>query len=250
MHELEGKTLLLTGASRGIGKALALELARENVNLVINARSAGPLGETREACLERGVMAEDIVGDAAEAKTVAAMVEKAKSMGGIHGFIHAAGVLQPGPTIWELEEHDFQTVFQANVHAAFVMIRHCLPVLLEQGHGLAVFFGSGAAEKIQPGIAAYCAAKAAEEHLARQLAAEAPQITTFVYRPGIVETRMQAQGRQASGGAADDLQKVFKSWKEKGLLISPEESAKALVRLFASDSRRLHGRIWDVRELE
>ncbi|MFN2268389.1 MAG: SDR family NAD(P)-dependent oxidoreductase [Desulfonatronovibrio sp.] len=249
MHELAGKTLILSGASRGIGKALALELAREKVNLVINARSEGPLRETRDECLELGISVEYIVGDASKTRTVMAMAEKAQSMDDFFGFIHAAGVLYPGPYIWEIEEHDFQTVFQANVYAAFLLIQQCVPLLLKQEQGLAVFFGSGAAEKIQPGIAAYCSAKAAEEHLARQLAVEAPQITTFVYRPGIVETRMQEQARQASGGAADEVKRVFKSWKEKDMLMSPEESATALVRLLSSEPGRLHGETWDVRDL-
>jgi NAD(P)-dependent dehydrogenase (short-subunit alcohol dehydrogenase family) len=250
MHELEGKTLLLSGASRGIGKALALELARAKINLVINARSEGPLRETLDACLELGISAEYIAGDASKTKTVRAMVEKARSMGNFFGFIHAAGVLYPGPYIWEIEEHDFQTVFQANVYAAFLMIQHCVPILLKQEQGLAIFFGSGAAEKTQPGIAAYCSAKAAEEHLARQLAAEAPQITTFAYRPGIVETRMQKQARESRGGAAEEVKKVFKSWKKKGMLISPEESAFALVNLMSSDLQKLQGKVWDVRDLK
>jgi NAD(P)-dependent dehydrogenase (short-subunit alcohol dehydrogenase family) len=250
VHDLEGKTLLVTGASRGIGKALALELAREKVNLILNARGEEPLRETHDACLQLGISAEYVAGDAADVETVAAMVEKARDMGNFYGFIHAAGVLHPGPNIWEMEEHDFRTVFQANVHAAFVLIQQCVPLLLEQEQGVAVFFGSGAAEKNQPGIAAYCAAKAAEEHLARQLAAEAPGITSLVYRPGIVETQMQAQARQSTGGAAQELRKVFKEWKEKGMLISPEESATALVRLLSSDSGQLHGGTWDVRNLK
>lgn len=250
MHELAGKTLILSGASRGIGKALALKLAREKVNLVINARSEGPLRETRDECVELGISAEYIVGDASKTKIAMAMAEKAQSMGDFFGFIHAAGVLYPGPYIWEIEEHDFQAVFQANVYAAFLMTQQCIPILLEQKQGLAVFFGSGAAEKTQPGIAAYCSAKAAEEHMARQLAAEAPQITTFVYRPGIVETRMQEQARESRGGAAREVQEIFRSWKDKGMLISPEESASALVNLMSSDMKRLHGKVWDVRDLK
>ncbi len=249
MHELQGKTLLLSGASMGIGKALALKLAREKVNLVINARSEDPLRETWEQCLDAGISAEYVTGDVSKSRTVETMVEKGQAMGNFFGFIHAAGVLHPGPYIWELDEHDFQTIFQANVYAAFLLVRLCIPVLLKQKQGLAVFFGSGAAEKTQPGIAAYCAAKAAEEHLANQLAAEAPEITTFVYRPGIVETRMQKQARESKGGAAREVQKVFRSWKEKGMLISPEESASALVDLMSSGLQRLHAGVWDVRSL-
>ncbi|SMP44709.1 Short-chain dehydrogenase [Desulfonatronum zhilinae] len=253
MHELHGKTLLLTGASMGIGRALAVALAKEGVNLVINARSTDPLRETRELCAGRGgeskAVVEVVAGDASKAETVAAMVGAARKIGYFQGFIHAAGILHPGPYVWELSDTDFLTVFQANVMAAHQLIRGCLPLLLKQGEGLAVFFGSGAAEKTQPGIAAYCAAKAAEEHLARQLAAEAPTITTFVYRPGIVETRMQAQARESEGGAASQLQSVFRPWKEEGRLMTPEQSAAGLVRLLAGNPRRLHGRTWDVRDL-
>lgn len=253
MHALHGKTLLLTGASMGIGRALALTLAGEGVNLVINARSGDMLRETRNLCTGRGgepkAVVEIVVGDASEAGTVADMIQAAQKIGNFQGFIHAAGILHPGPYIWELSQDDFLAVFQANVLVAHQLIRGCLPLLLKQASGLAVFFGSGAAEKTQPGIAAYCAAKAAEEHLARQLAAEAPEITALVYRPGIVETRMQTQARESKGGAAAQLQAVFRPWKEQGQLMTPEQSAAGLVGLLAANPRRLHGKTWDVRDL-
>lgn len=248
-HALHGKTVLVTGASMGIGRALAVALAGEGVNLVINARGQEQLFETRRLCAGQGARIKCVPGDASRASTVSAMVRKAEAMGDFFGFIHAAGVLHPGPNLWEIGRRDFDTVFQSNVTAGFQLVRACAPVLLRRGKGLAVFFGSGAAEKTQPGIAAYCAAKAAEEHLARQLAAEAPQITTLVYRPGVVETRMQVQARESEGGAARQLQEVFRSWKEQGLLLTPEQAAMGLVRLLSSDLRRLHGRTWDVREM-
>lgn len=252
-HAFHGKTLLLTGASMGIGRALAVALAENGVNLVINARSADLLRETRELCTGAvggtGVVVKDVPGDASSAETVQAMLETARKLGRLDGFIHAAGILHPGPYVWELATDDFLAVFRANVLVAHQLIRGCLPVLLEQGGGLAVFFGSGAAEKTQPGIAAYCAAKAAEEHLARQLAAEAPEILSLVYRPGIVETRMQSQARESQGGAAQQLQDVFRPWKEQGQLMTPEESAAGLVRLLAVEPARLHGKTWDVRDL-
>ncbi|GAB6059630.1 SDR family NAD(P)-dependent oxidoreductase [Desulfonatronum parangueonense] len=248
-HALHGKTLLVTGASMGIGRALAVALAGEGINLVINARSADRLRETREMCAGSGAVVEDVVGDASSSETVDAMVAKSGDIGGLWGFIHAAGLLHPGPNAWELAEKDFQAVFQANVIAAYQLIRGCMPLLLRQGEGLAVFFGSGAAVKTQPGIAAYCAAKAAEEHLARQLAAEAPQIISLVYRPGVVETRMQSQARESEGGAARQLQKVFRSFQEQGQLITPEESAAGLVRLLSANLQRLQGGTWDVRDM-
>lgn len=249
MHALQGKTLLLTGASMGIGRALAVDLARAGVNLVLNARTEHHLQQTQAMCLDFGVQAQYVAGDAAKTATMTAMVRKAEAMGALFGFIHAAGVLHPGPYLWELNKRDFEAVFQANVTAAFLLIRACVPRLNQHGRGLAVFFGSGASEKTQPGIAAYCAAKAAEEHLARQLGAEAPHIATLVYRPGVVETRMQVQARAAQGGAGQQLRKVFTDWKKQGLLYTPEQSAAGLVRLLDGDLRRLHGKTWDVRNL-
>jgi len=135
----------------------------------------------------------------------------------------------------------------ASVNAAHQLIRHAVPLLLWRGQGLAVFFGSGAADRPQPGIGAYCAAKAAEEHLARQLAAEAPPITTIIWRPGIVETRMQIDARKAEGGGAKQLKEVFRPWKEKGLLMPPEESANGLVEFLLGDPRKHHGKVVDIR---
>ncbi len=233
----------------GIGRALASALAREGVNLVLNARSEAPLREAYKECIALGVSVDFVAGNAAEPETIDQMTAKAASMGGLFGFIHAAGLLYPGAFLWELPVRDFQAIFHVNVDAAHQLIRACIPRLLPQGSGLAVFFGSGAAEKTQPGIAAYCAAKAAEEHLARQLAAEAPQITTFVYRPGIVETRMQVQARQCRGGAADLVRKTFEPWKENGMLLTPEASAAGLISILSSDWKHLHGKTWDVRAL-
>ncbi len=249
MQPFEGKTLLLTGASMGIGRALAMELSRRKVNLVINARSGDLLHQTRELCANSGALVTCVAGDAAKSETVAAMLLEAEKIGHFTGFIHAAGVLHPGPYLWELEPHAFETVLQASLTAAYQLIRACMPRLLQQQQGLAVFFGSGAAEKAQPGIAAYCAAKAAEEHLARQLAAEAPTITTFVYRPGIVETRMQAQAREAHGGGAPHLHRVFRPWHEAGMLLTPAQAAAGLIQLLSADIRRWHGQTMDVRDL-
>lgn len=248
MTSLRNKTLVLTGASMGIGAALALQLADEGVNLVLGARSEEKLTATRDACRDRGVRAECIAGDVSSSNVAQELVQIAHEMGGFHGFIHAAGVLAPGPAIWELTKTKFREVMDASVCAGHQLIRHATPLLLESG-GLAVFFGSGAAERAQPGIGAYCAAKAAEEHLARQLAAEAPNITTVIWRPGIVETRMQEDARNAKGGSADQLKAVFKPWKEDGLLMTPEESARGLIDFLKGDPARYHGTVVDIRDL-
>ncbi|NAV73955.1 SDR family NAD(P)-dependent oxidoreductase, partial [Salmonella sp. zj-f60] len=87
--------------------------------------------------------------------------------------------------------------------------------------GVAVFLGSGAAEHHIPGMGIYGVAKAAEEYLARQLALEVPEVTCFIYRPGIVETDMQRQLREAEGGGATALRPLFQGYKAQGRVLSP-----------------------------
>jgi len=108
---------------------------------------------------------------------------------------------------------------------------------------LAVFFGSYAAEGHHPGIGAYNIAKAAEEHLARQLAQEAPQIVSFIFRPGATETRMQKQAREAAGGVAKAVHRTFRGYHEAGLLDTPADAARRLMHLLLNNPRRHHGRI-------
>lgn len=236
------KTLILTGASRGIGRALALELARAGYHLVLNARSEGPLKAVLEEVRALGAQAEMVAGSAGKREVAEALVERAKALGGFYGYIHNAGVLHPGPFLFELAEGLFLEVLEANLIAGYQLARFAYPHLLAQGEGLAVYVGSGAAESNLPGIGAYAVAKAAEEHLARQLAAEAPEVACFIYRPGVVETEMQRAAREAQGGAAPVLQRVFRGYKEEGRLLTPEEAAKALVRLLPR-ARSFHGRI-------
>lgn len=237
----ENQVVALSGASLGIGRALALQLAGRGANLVLNARAESPLNGVAENCRAQGAANVAVVpgniGDLAVAQAVA---QAGQEFGGVTQVIHAAGVLAPGPTVAELPEADFRAVVDASLTGTYALWRACQPDLKKNSGGFVVF-GSGAADIAQPGIGAYCAAKAAEEHLARQLAAEEPGVTTFVYRPGIVETRMQAQARESQGGAAEQVRAVFKPWREQGKLLTPEHSAAYVLRLLENSPRDVHG---------
>jgi len=241
--DLRGKTLIVTGASRGIGRALALELAQNGVNLVLNARSEALLEEVATAARGKSVHALTVVGDAALASNAREMVKAAVGIGEFVGFIHNAGTAHPGPFLYELPEAMFENVWRSNVLAGYQIARFSYPKLRRRKSSLAIFFGSGAAEMNVEGIGAYCLSKAAEEHLARQLAAEAPGITCFVYRPGAVETEMQKGAREAKGSGAKVLHHVFGELKEHGTLLTPETTARALVQIIQRDPRRFHGKI-------
>lgn len=241
MSKITGKTLIITGASLGIGRALSLELAREGANLVLNARGVDHLRETAEECMKAGVKVEWVAGSAASEQIAARLVDKAVGTGNFYGFIHAAGVLHPGPFVWELPGERFRQIFEASVEGGFQVAKAAFPRLPDGG--VAVFFGSGAAEIAVPGLGAYCAAKAAEEHMARQLAAEAPWITTIIFRPGVVDTRMTRGAANAEGGAAENLREHFSGYAERGELLAPEVPARALTAILKGPPRRFHGKV-------
>jgi NAD(P)-dependent dehydrogenase (short-subunit alcohol dehydrogenase family) len=183
-----------------------------------------------------------VVGDASFASNAQKMVQAAIGIGEFVGFIHDAGTLHPGPLLYELPEAAFEDVWRSHVLAGYQIARFSYPELRRRKSGLAVFFGSGAAEMNVEGIGAYCLSKAAEEHLAKQLAAEAPEITCFVYRPGAVETAMQKAARGAKGSGAKVVRRMFGELKERGLQ-TPETAARALVQIIQRDPRRFHGKI-------
>jgi len=241
--DLKGKTLIVTGASRGIGGALASELAQNGVNLVLNARSEAPLEEVATAARAKGVNTLTVVGDAALASNAREMVKAAVGIGEFVGFIHNAGTAHPGPFLYELPEAMFENVWRSNVLAGYQLAYFSYPELRRKKGSLAVFFGSGAAERNVEGTGAYCLSKAAEEHLARQLAVEAPEITCFVYRPGAVDTELQKGVREAKGSGAKVLHRLFGELKERGTLLTPEAAARALMQILQRDPRHFHGKI-------
>jgi NAD(P)-dependent dehydrogenase (short-subunit alcohol dehydrogenase family) len=243
MTQIAGKTLVITGASGGIGAALALALADERVGLVLNARGPAALEKVAEQCSAKGAPVDFAAGSAASSKVADALVEKAIGIGAFYGFIHVAGVLHPGPVVWDLSGDEFNDMFEASVTATFQMARAAFPHLIEAGEGIAVFFGSGAAERIVPGMGAYCAAKAAEEHLARHFAAEAPQITSLVFRPGLVDTPMLRSALNARGSAAKGLREEFFARQRNGEILAPEVPVRALISILKNNPRRFHGKI-------
>lgn len=246
MAGLSGKTLIITGGSTGIGRALALALAGEGVNLVLNARSPGPLEAAAAECRKHGVRVECEAGSAASEEIAEKLVKRAVELGNFTGFIQVAGVLNPGPHLWELTDKGFNDIFEASVGASFQVAKAAFPHLRKGG--FAVFFGSGAAEMALPGLGAYCAAKAAEEHLARQLAAEAPWITVFSFRPGVVDTRMIRAVSNAEGGAGEEVRKQFQGYIDRGEILPPEVPARALISILRNNPGRFHGKIANWRD--
>jgi NAD(P)-dependent dehydrogenase (short-subunit alcohol dehydrogenase family) len=186
------RTALVTGASRGLGRALAERLATDGWNLVVDARDPARLDAARVAVDASGpgtVVA--LPGDVGDPVHVAALVGAAAGQGRFELVVNNAGALGPSPLppVASLRSPDLEHLFRTNVVAPLQIIQAALPHL-RAGHGAIVNVTSDAAVEGYEGWGAYGASKAALEQLSRVLAAEEPQVRTYWVDPGDMRTKM------------------------------------------------------------
>jgi NAD(P)-dependent dehydrogenase (short-subunit alcohol dehydrogenase family) len=186
------RTALITGASRGFGRALAERLATDGWTLVVDARDAQALEEARRAIDAAGdgrVVA--LPGDIDDPVHVTALVGAAVGQGCFELLVNNAGTLGPHPLppVSGLHAADLEQTLRTNVVAPLRIVRAALPHL-RATRGTLVNVTSDAAVEGYEGWGAYGASKAALEQLSRVLAAEEPDIRVYWVDPGDMRTRM------------------------------------------------------------
>src|SRR5574341_986924 len=159
LRSIAGNHALVTGASRGIGRAIAVMLAEEGCSVALIARSREGLEQTAESCRRHNVEAIPIALDITETTQLQAGIEEAvRKLGGLHILINNAGrgylqsSLSADPAVW-------QHVMATNLLAAMETTRLCLPHIKRQGGGSIVFIASISAKIVYAEGAAYCASK-------------------------------------------------------------------------------------------
>ena len=184
------KIALITGASRGLGRALSRRLAKEGWGLVIDARTAGPLGEAAEELRQLTEVAA-LQGDIADPEHRGALIEAAAELGGLDLLVNNAGILGPSPQP-RLEHYPLDAlaeVYAVNVIAQLGLVQVALP-LLEARRGRILNVTSDAGVEPYPGWGGYGSAKAAFEQLSAVLAAEHPDLRVWWVDPGDMRTQM------------------------------------------------------------
>ncbi|HWG11662.1 MAG TPA: SDR family NAD(P)-dependent oxidoreductase [Streptosporangiaceae bacterium] len=249
--EFAGKTALVTGAGRGIGRAIALGLADTGAGLILLARSAGQLDETRAILIGQGadaglvrIAVADLGDEEERSRAVGAELEA----GRVDILINNAATVEPLGVTAAIPAAELRRAFELNVVAPAGLTAAVLPGMLDARWGRIVNVSSGIAGR--PGSMvrgnAYATTKAALEAHTVNLAAElnGTGVTVNVYRPGGVDTAMQAWIReQDPDRIGTGLHTRFNRTFTSGALITPERSAAALITHLGGDDS---GSIWDV----
>ena len=192
---LSGKTALVTGASRGLGRAAALALAKQGAHIIATARTQGGLEELDDEIKAAGSSATlvpmDIMDYPAIDRLGAAIFERWKKLDILIGNAGLLGKLTPLPHI---EPKSWDDVMAVNVTANYRLIRSMDPLLRMAAHGRAIFMTSGLAYKCFPYWGTYSISKAALEAMVKTYAAEmeTTSVRANCFSPGPTRTKMRA----------------------------------------------------------
>ncbi|WP_455360947.1 SDR family NAD(P)-dependent oxidoreductase [Streptomyces sp. SYSU K21746] len=218
---------IITGASRGLGRALAAALAGRGWDLVLDARTAGPLAEAARELEKYGTRVVALAGDVTAGTHRAELVAAAREFGGVDLLVNNAGILGAEPLV-PLERHPldgFRAALEANVVAPLGLLQEALPLLREAPGGAVVNVSSDAGVEAYATWGAYGATKAAVDQLSAVLAVEEPGLRVWWVDPGGMRTDMLAAAEPDEDPAGVPL---------------PEEVAPAFLRLL--DERPPSGR--------
>lgn len=215
MTDLKGKKAIVTGGSRGLGKAVALALAKHGANVGISGQNEDRLKATVEELKSLGVKAEYSVFDVADAEAVnKGMTNLAEQFGGIDILINNAGIGGLG-SILETSIDDFREVFDVNFFGVYYVARAAYPYLKKSGQGDIVNVSSTAGVKGGAGMSAYAASKAAVISLSQSMMAEwrKDNIRVITLTPSTIATDMSIQGKLTDGNPEKVLQpEDFAQW--------------------------------------
>jgi NAD(P)-dependent dehydrogenase (short-subunit alcohol dehydrogenase family) len=187
-------TAIITGASRGLGLALARALAERGWSLVLDARGGEALQEVAtELSATTEVVA--VTGDVADGAHRAQLVEAARALGGPDLLVNNASLLGPSPQprLADYPLDVFETVYRVNVTAPLALIQEALPLLLQSPQGGILNVTSDAGVEGYEGWGGYGSSKAALEQLSKVLAAEHPDLKVWWVDPGDMNTRMHQE---------------------------------------------------------
>ncbi len=229
---LKDKIAIVTGSGRGIGRAIAIELAKEGAKIVVTSTNLEECKEVCEIINPLGVETLCLKCDVSKKKEIDHLVTQTMDkFGKIDILVNNAGVVRQKP-LTETTEEDWNFTIDINLKGPFLFCKAVVPHMIKQKSGKIISIASIAGEVGFPNISAYCASKGGVINLTRELALElAPHnINVNAIAPGVIETKMTEEMLKDS-----ETRKALLAQTPMGRVGQPEEIGKAVLFL-ASDN--------------
>lgn len=241
--DLRGKTALVTGGGRGIGRETALKLADRGARVVVTARHTEEIDAVAREITNGGGEAYAIPCDVGSVDLVETLFE---ASGPVDILINNAGSVHPIAPVVDADVVAWRDSIAANLTGVFLMCHYALPHMLGAGWGRIVNVTTGAVRGNTAGWSAYSSAKAGVETLTKVLAMETGRhgVRVNAVRPGIVDTEMQVEIRSATEEqfGPENLAR-FRGYKDRGLLRPPEHPARLILWLLSDEAADVNGEV-------
>ncbi len=246
--KLKDKIALITGGGRGIGRAVALEFAREGAQVAVLARTAGQVesvaSEIESECGVQAMSAEcDVSVKESVEHAFSSVIER---FGRVDILVNNAGIAESAPLVKTSDEM-WERIINVNLNGTFYCTRAALPSMLEHGWGRIINVASIAGKTGAAYITAYTASKHAVVGLTRSLAMEVATrgVTVNAICPGYVETLMAAHAidniTTKTGKTSEEARDILNRMSPQNRLITPEEVAALALLLASEEGRGING---------
>lgn len=241
---LQGRTALVTGGGRGIGRAVAERLAREGARVAVAGRTEAELEEVAALLGGGGAALRLDVGDRADiARALPLLREK---VGHVDILVNNAGVAESA-AYHATPDEVWDRMLAVNVTGAFALCRALIPPMIERGYGRVVNVASNAGLTGYAYSSAYCASKHAMVGMTRAIALEIArsEVTINCVCPGWVETRMTeetlARIEAKTGRPRAEAKRALEAMSPQRRMVQPEEVAAVVAMLVSPEARSVHG---------